>query len=241
MESDVDWDMRIKQSMVGVGKGTRAVADWPFEDEASLQFSPDQRHPKDVMIQQARPYGDKWDLIWLGHCGSAANGDGRTYKFNDSSAPDNDHVWVYGPQPTEGHWTAGTRMVYHLRESVCTTAYAISNQGARKFEKNFREANSPIDMKMWDACANDPKLACIGVYPQVISMTESRTNIKHTEGGLSFGHEITEEKIVAGKSIQVSSRVNADLGLADKGPQGWKWEWKSDEKTKEGRMEKSAE
>ena len=226
MESDSDWDMRIKQSMVGVGKGTEVIADWPFDaddstNEQAVLQQPEQRHTT------RSPYGDKWDIIWLGHCGSAANGDGRVYAFNDSAAPDKDHVWVYGPQPSKGHRRAGTRMVYHLRESVCTTAYAMSNQGARKFDKLFEEANSPIDLKMWDACGNNPKLVCIGVFPQIMSMTASRTNIKHTGGGLSFGKMIKEEKIVAGKSIQVSSRVNAHLGLAAKGPEGWKWEWKA--------------
>ena len=63
-------------------------------------------------------------------------------------------------------------------------------------------------------------------------MAESKTNIKHTEGGLSFGHEITEERVVAGNAIQVSARINALEGTA--GERGrWKWEWKDGEKKKE--------
>ena len=237
MESDVDWDMRIKQSMVGVGRGTKAIADWPFDPPPSPEPSATKpSSTEDVPAPQPRPYGDKWDILWLGHCGSSANGDGRIYAFNDTAAPDEDHAWAYGERPAEGHRPPGTRIVYQLDKTVCTTSYAISNKGARKFEKLFQEANSPIDLKIWDACANSPDLACIGVWPQVISMTESRTNIKHSEGGLSFGKEITEEKIVAGKAIQVSSRMNARLGTADKGPEGWTWEWRDGEKTEDGQQ-----
>ena len=226
MESDVDWDMRIKQSMVGVGEGTKTIADWPFDPSPTSQPVDAQKSSEESENPQPRPYGDKWDLLWVGHCGSSANGDGRIYAFNDSAAPDEEHAWAYAGRPAEGHRPPGTRIVYQLDKAVCTTSYAISNQGAHKFEKIFQEANSPIDLKLWDACANNPQLACLAVWPQVISMAESRGNIKHTEGGLSFGHEITEEKIVAGKSIQVSSRVNAHLGTADKGPAGWTWEWR---------------
>ncbi|KAL9099228.1 MAG: hypothetical protein Q9163_005243 [Psora crenata] len=220
VESDADWDMRIKQSMVGVGEGARAIADWPFNPRSSAEDN-----------KSVSPYGDKWDLIWIGHCGSSANGDGRIYAFNDTAAPDEDHAWAFGERPAEGHRPPGTRIVYQLDMNVCTTSYAISNQGAHKLEQIFQEANSPIDLKLWDACANNPRLACLAVWPQVISMTESRTNIKHTEGGLSLGHEVTEEKIVAGKSIQVSARVNAHFGTADKGPEGWTWEWRDEDKT----------
>ncbi|KAF6217563.1 hypothetical protein HO133_006665 [Letharia lupina] len=223
MESDVDWDMRIKDTMVGVGDGVKAIADWPF---------PDPQHPRDFS-KELSPYGDKWDLMWIGHCGINADGDGRIYAFNDSSAADEDHAWNFGERPAEGHRPPGTRIVFQPRKTVCTTSYAMSLAGARKFEKLFKEANSPIDLKLWDHCEHDPTTRCVGTWPQVISMTESKTNIKHSGGGLSFGHEVTEEKIVAGNAIQISARVNAHLGLADKGPTKWKSEWVTGEKKKE--------
>ncbi|KAK3168695.1 hypothetical protein OEA41_005143 [Lepraria neglecta] len=226
LESDVDWDIRIKDSMVGLGEGVKAIADWPFEIPS---------HPRDFS-KEVSPYGDRWDLVWLGHCGSNADGNGRIYAFNDASAPDEEHAWSFGGSPSPGHRPPGTRIVYQFQKSVCTTGYAISNQGARKLEKHFRQANSPIDLKMWDHCVNDPELACLGVWPQIISMAESKTNIKHTEGGLSFGHEITDERIVAGNGIQISARVNANAGTAGD-PSKWKSEFKNGEKKKEEKKE----
>jgi len=229
MESDVDWDMRIKETMVGVGEGVKAIADWPFDppppkhtnkcplDPSNTTTS---RHPKDVSIPQPQPYGDKWDLMWIGHCASTIQNPSRVYSFPDPSAPDEDHVWSYGGHPSTEERPKGTRIVYHIQGTACTTSYAVSNAGARKLEELFKEANDPIDLKLWDICGNNKGVLCVGVWPQVISMTESRGNIRHTEGGLSFGHEITEEKIVAGNGIQVSSRVNAHLGLGGKGRKG---------------------
>lgn len=225
MESDVDWDMRIKQTMIGIGEGVKEVVDWPF--------TPDDTNSTDI-----QPYGNKWDLMWIGHCGtSIADNNPRIYTFYDKAAPDEEHVWSFGGGPDSRLRPAGHRMVFRGKKHVCTTSYAISNKGAHKFEKRFEEANGPIDFKMWDICENDREVSCVTAWPQVISMAESRTNIMHTEGGLSFGHEVTKERVVAGRSIQVSARVNADLGLASKGPSEWKWEWRNGE-TKEEKEER---
>ena len=232
MESDVDWDMRIKESMVGLGEGVKAVADFPFDPPRELK---DPRHPRDFEkeSQTISPYGDKWDLVWMGHCGSSNDGNGRIFAYNDTSAPDEEHAWSFAERPGPGHRPEGTRIVFQMRKTVCTTSYMISNQGARKFERLFREANSPIDLKIWSHCENDPTLSCLGVWPQIISMAESKTNIKHTEGGQAFGHEVTEDKVVAGNGIQISARINAQAGLADKGLDHWKAEWVNGVKTKE--------
>lgn len=232
MESDVDWDMRIKDSMVGLGEGVKAIADWPFEPP---QKSQDPKHPRNFgkEMQTHSPYGDKWDLVWMGHCGSSADGNGRIFAWNDTSAPDEEHAWSFAERPGEGHRPPGSRIVFQMRKTVCTTAYMISNQGAHKFEKVFREANSPIDLKIWSDCEHNPELSCLGVWPQIISMAESKTNIKHSEGGQAFGHEVTEEKVVAGNGIQISARINADEGLALQGPDHWKAEWTNGVKTKE--------
>ena len=50
MESDSDFDMRIKQSMLGLSKGAKVIADFPFS-------SASQTRPHS-------PYGDKWDILW---------------------------------------------------------------------------------------------------------------------------------------------------------------------------------
>ena len=218
MESDVDWDLRIRDSMEGLTGAAKAIADWPFDGS---------KHPKDIS-QDLSPYGDNWDFMWIGHCGAVADGNGRIYAFNDSSAPDEDHAWDYAGRPGEGHRPPGTRVVFQMRKTVCTTGYAMSLKGAHKFSKLFEEANSPIDLKIWSHCENDANLICLTIWPQIISMAESKSNIQHTGGGLSFGHEITEERMVAGNGIQISARVNAQKKTASD-PSKWISEWKTGE------------
>ena len=49
MESDADWDMRVKESMLGLSRGAREVADFPFGEAETGMGS---------------PYGDHWDVLW---------------------------------------------------------------------------------------------------------------------------------------------------------------------------------
>ena len=92
MESDVDWDLRIKPTMQGLADGARAIADFPFDPPTRPSKS--RGHAKELVQPEPHiPYGDKWDMLWIGHCGANGNGDGRYYKYNDSSAPSDDHAW----------------------------------------------------------------------------------------------------------------------------------------------------
>ena len=50
IESDSDFDMRIKQSMLGLSEGAKLIADFPFSPASQSQ--------------PLSPYGDKWDILW---------------------------------------------------------------------------------------------------------------------------------------------------------------------------------
>lgn len=49
MEDDMDWDVRLKPQLERIAQGARALL--------SSASNPNS------------PYGDDWDLMWLGHCG----------------------------------------------------------------------------------------------------------------------------------------------------------------------------
>lgn len=52
VEDDVDWDVDIKAQMRLVSDGVR--------DYTAMEES------------DTTPYGDEWDVLWLGHCGALA-------------------------------------------------------------------------------------------------------------------------------------------------------------------------
>ena len=75
MESDADWDMRVKEILPPLARGIRELVDWPF----------DRSHH--VLDPQIEPYGDTWDVLWIGHCGSNHDGNTRIYSWNDTTVP----------------------------------------------------------------------------------------------------------------------------------------------------------
>ena len=227
MESDVDWDMRIKRSMQGFSEGAKVIADEAFRPEIR-EIGEGSKHPRNFTTPPSidlSPYGDNWDILWIGHCGANGNGDGRYYAYHDPSAAAGVHAWEYSPGPGGSYPRPGnTRLVFQLAQIVCTSAYAISNRGARKMESHFHEANQPVDIRMWDQCHWDPELVCVTTFPQIISVAESKSNIKHT-AGFAFGKVIEEEEVKPGMGIQISARMNAYLGVAGQGPRKWRKEW----------------
>lgn len=51
MEDDADWDVNLKAQMMEFARGTRSMQE--------------PKSPK----QPLSPYGNDWDMLWLGHCG----------------------------------------------------------------------------------------------------------------------------------------------------------------------------
>ena len=93
MESDVDWDMRIKAAMYGLTGGVRAIADWPFVDHALTPYEGQFVDPP--VATPHSPYGDNWDILWLGHCGANGGEDPRYYMYHDPSAGERRRAWTY--------------------------------------------------------------------------------------------------------------------------------------------------
>ena len=133
MESDADWDLRIKETLQDVASASKRLLDWPFDAP-----------PRPGVF----PYGDKWDIIWIGHCGAWNHDNYRIYSFNDSSVPPEDFEFAFAGTPKEGQHRQGTRSVFPVGSTTCTTAYAISNAGAVKMEKEFRQGTDNVDIRM---------------------------------------------------------------------------------------------
>jgi hypothetical protein len=220
MESDADWDMRIKDIMTRVSDGARSIVDWPFNRTQELTGR---------LPDYSSPYGDNWDIIWIGHCGSTTCGsgmcgDGRIYRVNDTAAPDLEHEYSFGSGPMEEQKRPGTRMTYELRGGVCSTAYAISYSGAVKLIEGIKENGDNIDLALARLCDQRRDLSCVGVWPQVITAAASKSNIAHPEGEVA-PNSAEDDQIHPGPALQYSARVNAEKGIQGLGQEHWKAEW----------------
>ncbi|KUI74014.1 Procollagen galactosyltransferase 1 [Cytospora mali] len=126
MEDDMDWDVRLRSQLQDIARGSRTLL--------GSQADPHS------------PYGDGWDVLWIGHCGEPFpetldenkekpdDHPGIQYmktKYviqNDPTVPPPDRTT--GFQDFRAH--PNTRWVHISGAPICTFAYAVSQRGARK-------------------------------------------------------------------------------------------------------------
>ncbi|KAI9824328.1 MAG: hypothetical protein M1819_000888 [Sarea resinae] len=225
VESDVDWDVRIKDSMPLLAEGVQQISNLPA-------LAPP-RHARDVSSFKApsSPYGDNWDMLWLGHCGAyPGKGSGRIYTYHDPTVPRREKEFAFGGQPTgEQHPFNETRLVYENAEAVCSYGVAVSLKGAIKIVDWLSRADSPVDIEYIKACTSNPNISCVGVYPSLFGSWASASNIEPQEGD-STDLQL-EEHVVGPHTLQIpkgfslgvrySARKNTPLVMSGLGQETW--------------------
>lgn len=161
MEDDMDWDVRLKPQLELTAAGARAV----------ISSLPDKLFPngRTSSTTPISPYGDDWDVLWLGHCGEPFPEDLPENK----DLPDDDQ----GLQAMARHWTIlndatvppldkitgivdfkahpeRTRWVHVTGAPICTFAYALSQRGARKilYDLSVDKLSGPFDNALAGLC-----------------------------------------------------------------------------------------
>ena len=133
MEDDMDWDVRLKWQLEQIAKGARKIP------KTAKDTPRNTKNPNS-------PYGDDWDLLWLGHCGEIFPEDtdeakdsldpAMVEKLRGSKYTILEDPTVPPPQDTTGFQDFAahpyTRWVHVTGAPICTFAYALSRQGARK-------------------------------------------------------------------------------------------------------------
>ncbi|KAK4541577.1 hypothetical protein LTR36_007874 [Oleoguttula mirabilis] len=195
LEDDVDWDLRIKSQMQDFAKASRLLVQ-PLRGTADAYLDP--THPQPSADQQpssfpvgeddptveptTSPYGDldRWDLFWIGHCGSRfpdANNTnvpiGRAVVGNDVTVPEPQHIRMqFGDRQLVDQYPAHTRVVSRARSGTCTVGYGVSQNGARRllYELGVHNLTSTTDLMLRTLCDGvDGRrlLTCLSVQPQL--------------------------------------------------------------------------
>lgn len=144
LEDDADWDVRLKEQLGFIARGTRILLDMAHKEDAFVgKLSPKQRQVDEINS----PYGDGWDILWLGHCGETfpERIPGHSEIYDRSStrytyyAMEGDETLPKQPTDVTESWIAGdlerhkgTRWVHFSGGPTCSQAYALSQSGARK-------------------------------------------------------------------------------------------------------------
>jgi hypothetical protein len=193
LEDDADWDVNVKAQMLEFARGTRFVLD----QEQKFTIS---------------PYGDGWDILWVGHCG-AKNRQGEDQRYwvahNDPTAvpPSQWGYWRRQPNLTPSALNGTfTRVVFVPSNGLCTWGYAISQQGARRFLRDQSEVQAkPSDRALNRMCI-EVGGTCIAPYPPLIGTHRPAGLASKGSDRVDMGAQ-TLEKGVTGQ-IVFSTRLN---------------------------------
>ncbi len=155
LEDDVDWDIRIRDQLQDFALTAHALTQ-PLRGRPGVYADPTYPKPSDdspesvpemdfyhlpaTMPPTTSPYGDNWDVLWVGHCGmhfpfhhSKTVPKARIIRLNDETVAPKKNLWTFNiPFTLKETYPEHTRAYHHVQEGVCTLGYALSQRGARK-------------------------------------------------------------------------------------------------------------
>ena len=235
MEDDVDWDIRLKSQLQvfakaaqaftqpSAARGGKTLAATHEMGDTSLSDLPSGLSPS------VTPYGDNWDVLWLGHCGTefpngsqkAPEPSGKTQSYNPPSLRVliSSDPTVPIPKHLKGHpfalqdplgdlYPPHTRVVHASGRTVCTQAYAVSQQGARKLLWQFglQTLTTGWDLMLRDWCDGAYQVGNAGSDPSASKIGKSsRPPVCVTVQPPLFSHHF-------GKGAASSSDISAPGG-----------------------------
>jgi hypothetical protein len=178
IEDDADWDIRLKSQLTQFALATRILSQPRSHTQRSFadptfplpQSAVDPtveinlRHAPQTLPPTWSPYGDGWDLLWLGHCGTRfpsqdhdpKSSRGRVLAYDDPTVPQPHHwnrEWGTDDLVASGY-PNHTRVFHHTSKNVCTLAYAVSQPGARRilYDAGVVKTDRPIDLMLRAYC-----------------------------------------------------------------------------------------
>jgi hypothetical protein len=161
IEDDADWDVMLKSQLLEIAQGAR--------------------HVQGSMNPEHSPYGDTWDALFLGHCGtnnwvdSNRLVDRRYWVINNDPTvvPPQHSVGVRAPNQiplaisgTDNH----TRIIFSPYKLTCLQAYGVTLNGATRilYDQAFRPNSNVIDIAWSSMCKYRTLRLPIAVHPPII-------------------------------------------------------------------------
>jgi GR25 family glycosyltransferase involved in LPS biosynthesis len=201
-EDGADWDVALREQMVQAALGTR----WLLSAEEDLPSH--------------SPYGDKWDLLWLGHRGVDSNrtipSDRRRWVIPQDPTvvpPKTRSIWF---EPDMKEWESGpspdpqTRIFFVSGLAYGSASWAVSLSGAKKVinELSLNPYNDPIDAGMGKLCMEQrSNMTCVAPFPAVVGVSKPAGPLSHGSDILvNLGDQVRKKAITEG--VVFSTRLN---------------------------------
>ncbi|KAL8719193.1 MAG: hypothetical protein Q9225_003772 [Loekoesia sp. 1 TL-2023] len=195
LEDDSDWDVSFRDQLADFATGSRYISG--------------------TTTKPRSPYGDDWDLLWLGHCSAQQDpSDQRRFVIeNDDTVPPVQHRINFNlvPKMNELGYDNSTRIVFRANNGVCLYSYALSYRGAQKilWWQNKVKVFNPIDMGIGYQCRDDPNFKCIAIFPQIVDSHKAAGRQSRDSDIGSFDPKSIREKGFT-YNIARSTRLNIE-------------------------------
>jgi hypothetical protein len=179
IEDDADWDLNIKSQLQSFALAIR-----------KLQGTTDSL--------SSSPYGDDWDILWLGHCGLECKMNSPYYESaDDPTVPEARHFLPYWREVPVIERPDHSRLVCTAQDAVCSSLYAVSYQGAQKLLAALSvnpsglaeeiDIGAQLDVALGRMCGHG-YLRCFAPYPAITGAFRSAGAAEkgsdiHQEGG----------------------------------------------------------
>lgn len=158
MEDDADWDIAIKAQLQSFALAARAMQG--TGDSAT-----------------ASPYGDDWDVLWIGHCGVECKTDKPFVHIpNDPTILPSHRFLPYWREPPPIERPEDSRLICIANDGVCSIVYAVSYHGAQRILAALSanpsgiaeeiDLSVPFDVSLGRLCGSG-YLRCFAPYPSL--------------------------------------------------------------------------
>lgn len=209
-EDDADWDVTFKSQLVEFAHGARFLQE-PKDKSQSTYSKSHEPHS---------PYGDDWDLLWLGHCGARnrEDEDQKYYVIHDDPTAVPQRLWGYPrrqpnltPASLRGE---NTRVVFSPVRGLCMFGYALSLRGAQRllYHQSISGRAAVSDRALQSICnTRFMGFNCIAPYPTLVGTHKAagvtakdsdRENTSKAQGGY--------RKVAETGQIVFSTRLNLE-------------------------------
>jgi hypothetical protein len=163
MEDDADWDVSVKAQLQSFALAVRALQ----STDPSSQTNPDSHSNS--------PYGNDWDILWLGHCGIECNPSHPSYLTpNDPTIPPPHHFLPYWRDEPPQNRPNTSRLTCPIIDGVCSLLYAVSLRGAQRILSALSvnpshlaadiDTGAQFDVSLGRLCGSG-YLKCFAPYP----------------------------------------------------------------------------
>lgn len=250
IEDDLDFDIRLRQQLRDFAASVRTLTQpLASSDSRGEKRYADPSYLNPELEQEVRelrfntreetipprvsPYGDDWDVLWLGHCGMSIptpgthiHARGRVVHTGDVTVPRREVVSTDGGPPTLiVDYPDHTRLTHHVHVPVCSVAYAVSQRGARRilYELSIRNYTSEYNNMLREMCDGEEmrtvKLTCLTTQPALFTHWWPR-GIRKKESDIDSNRDGWRE-VGESKNIRWSVRMNMVRRSRAKPGDGW--------------------